>query len=490
VEDSAGGLPLWDSLTATPNPAKNRGPLTIAAVVKHATDLELRLDGADLGTFAVPDDGKVEHELPIVFEGQNGEHVVEAIARSPHGEAASSTLFSVDLSPGGQEHGEPYYDQEPGAHSVAFGLARADDRLFTLGALDEGTGPELVLREHADDGQLLGKRTPKDWTTLDGLADAEVSGLGMDVLVTEWDDIILAANIIPEGETEARGYLAAITLQGDFLYEILLAPGEEVESLAYNSGVVVAAGRKKVAGGRTVAFMQAYETANGQPFWTPVFVDVPDWELPTDLRSARFHGVIFTNDGNVLGVGSTQLQKEGNDSTYPTRALFVRLSPTGELLGEPKIFSNEHFAAQTTALAATPFTGPGGYCWTGWTRPLEDFITPEMLVTYCQGESIVSRFSAWPNSAGLSIAYAPLTGQIHVGGYRSSPGTKGDAWVMSFDNGSEPLESPHGWSWVYDGPAHGFDEVTALACQTYNCDVLVVDNLFGESRIRLGRLSQ
>jgi hypothetical protein len=491
VEDSAGGPPQWDSLTATPGEVKLRGPLKISAVVRHATEVELRLDGASLGTFAVDGDGKVEHALPIASEGQDGEHVIEAVARSPHGETPNSVAFSVDLPPGGEEQGEPYYDQEPAAHSVAFGLARADDRLFTLGALDEGNGPQLVLREHADDGPLLGKRTLADWTTLDGLVGAEVGALGMDVLVTEWDDIIVAANLVPAGESESRGYLTAISLTGDVLHETLLAPGEEVEALAYNSGLVVAAGRKKVAGGRTVAMVRAYETANGQPFWEPVLVDVPDFQgPPDDPRSARFHDVIFTNDGNVLAVGSTQVKNEGNDTVDPTRALFVRLSPTGELLGDPEIFTDEHFAVQTAALAATQFTGLDGFCWTGWTRTYEKVFTPEMLVTYCQGESIVSRFSAWPNSAGLSVAYTPLTKRIHVGGYRASPTAKGNAFVMSFANGSEPLESPHGWSWEYDGPAHGFDEVTALACQTYDCDVLAVDDLLGESRVRLGRLSQ
>ncbi|MBL9105282.1 MAG: hypothetical protein JNL82_30325 [Myxococcales bacterium] len=491
LEDSAGGPPQWDSLTATPGEVKLRGPLKISAVVRHATEVELRLDGASLGTFAVEGDGKVEHALPIASEGQDGEHMIEAVARSPHGETPNSVAFSVDLPPGGEEQGEPYYDQEPAAHSVAFGLARADDRLFTLGALDEGNGTQLVLREHADDGPLLGKRTLADWTTLDGLVSAEVGPLGMDVLVTEWDDIIVAANLVPAGESESRGYLAAISLTGDVLHETLLAPGEEVEALAYNSGLVVAAGRKKVAGGRTVAMVRAYETANGLPFWEPVLVDVPDPEPPpSELRSARFHDVIFTNDGNVLAVGSTQLTRQVEQKTDPTRALFVRLSPTGELLGEPEIFTDEHFAAQTAALAAAPFSGPDGFCWTGWTRAHEDFLTPEMLVTYCQGESVVSRFSALSNSAGLSIAYTPLTKRIHVGGYRTSPGVKGNAWVMSFANGSEPLESPHGWSWEYDGAAHGFDEVTALACQTYDCDVLSVDDLLGESRVRLGRLSQ
>jgi hypothetical protein len=128
-----------------------------------------------------------------------------------------------------------------------------------------------------------------------------------------------------------------------------------------------------------------------------------------------------------------------------------------------------------------------GFCWTGHSRG--DVFAPEVMVAECRGETHMQRISAdWHNSAGLAIAYTPVTGRVIVGGYRS--GTSGNGWVMSFADSFAPLESPNGWKYEYDGPAGGFDEVTALACQTYECDVLLVSDLFGASRVRLARVNQ
>lgn len=475
--------PTWLSLTATPDPVMERGPLQIEAVTEHAAAIELWLDGVSLGLF-IPEDGKVTHEVPIVFDGQDGEHVVDALASSPIGTAPDQVLFSVDLPPGGQDVMVPWLDQDAAEFSAAFSMARHGSRLVTVGILDLGDGWRLVLREHGAAGDLVGQRTLAGWTKRDDLLTAEVSGFGTGAAFDEVGNVYVAANVTPSGQTEPRGYLVGLTTEGGVIFpEILLAPGEEIEEIVVRDGRVILVGRKKVAGGRTVAVVWAFDTNTGLQAWAPILVDVPDNQDPK-ARSARFHGVTFTNDGNLLAAGSTQVKGDNNEK--PTRALFLRVSPTGLQLGEPEVFGDQDFALQTAALAVAAFTGPDGFCFTGWTR--DDDFDPELMVTYCRGESIVSRFTtAWKNSAGLSIAYTPLTRRIIVGGYRSG---LGDGWVISFAEGGAPLESPHGWSWDYDSPAGGVDRVTAVACQTYDCDVLTVSDLLGDSQVRLGRLNQ
>lgn len=488
VEDSADDPPpTWQSLVTTPEgPITARGPVTIEAVVEHAATVELRLDGELLGVFE-PVDGMVELAVPVVSEGHDGEHVVDAVASSPVGVSPRSVKFTVDLPPGGQEVAVPWVDQEEATFSGAFAMVQAGDRVVTLGALDGGNGSRLVLREHGPSGALLGKRVLGDWTVREDLAGAKVHGFDMALAADAAGGVFVAANLVLDGEAEPRGYLAGLSAEGVTIFpEVLLAPGEEIAGIAVHDGKVFAVGRKAVNGGRTVAAAWAFDAASGAPAWAPVQVDVPDPEQPGKPRSARFHAVAVTNDGNLLAVGSTQPEPGTNP---PTSALFVRLNPTGLLLGEPEVFSDQYFFLQTAALAVTAFTGPGGYCWTGWTRD-GDF-DPEMMVTHCVGETIVSRFTTdWPNSAGLAIAYTPLTGRVVVGGHRSLPGELMNGWVIAFADGDSPLASPHGWTWEYDSPVGGVDRVTAVGCGTYDCDVLAVSDLFGDSRVRLGRLNQ
>lgn len=489
VEDLPGeSPPSWVSLTVTPSPVEIRGPLTIEAVTEHAAAVELRLDGVSLGVFA-PVDGKVEHELPIVSDGQDGHHVVDAIAASFVGEAPRSVEFDVDVPPGGQDMQVPWFDQEGGAVSAAFGMARHGDRLVTLGILDGG-GWRVVLREHGATGELLGKRMLADWTERNDLLTATVSGFEMGLTFDEEGDLHVAANVVPAGQIKPRGYLVGLTAEGATAFpEVLLAPGEEIAGVVVRDGVIVAVGRKEVAGGRTVAAAWGFDAETGAPAWAPVLVDVPEALELNFPRSARFYGAAFTNDGNLIIAGSTQLENKLNKSQPFTRALFVRLNPDGLQLGEPEIFDDQYFFRQTAALAVSAFTGPDGICWTGWTRD-GDF-EPEMMVTDCRGETVVSRFtSAWQHSAGLAIAHTPLTGRVVVGGYRSLPGELNNGWVISFADGQSQLESPNGWTWEYSSAVGGIDRVTAVACQTYECDVLAVSDLLGSSQVRLGRVNQ
>jgi hypothetical protein len=486
-EDSAGEpAPAWVSLSATPSPVQERGPLVITAVTAHATEVALTLDGEALGVFA-PQAGVVVHEVPIACDGQDGPHQIAAVARSAVGEAPAFLPFTVDLPPGGQDVEVPWLDQDAAAFSGAFALARDGERVVTLGLLDSGDGWRLVLREHGSHGALLGKRALADWTAREDLLTAAIGGIGMGAAFGADGQLFVAANLTLADESVVRGYLAGLSPQGETIFpEVLLAQGEVIEGIFARDGVVVAVGHKQVAGGRTVAAMWAFNTTTGKPVWAPVLVEAPqDDGMQSPPLSARFQAVTFTNDGNLLAAGSLQDGVSLIEVTW--RALFVRVSPNGLKLGEPEVFDDPGFYEQTMALAVAPFTGPDGFCWTGHSRG--DVFDPEVMVAECRGETHMQRISAdWHNSAGLAIAYTPVTGRVIVGGYRS--GTSGNGWVMSFADSFAPLESPHGWKYEYDSPAGGFDEVTALACQTYECDVLLVSDLFGASRVRLARVNQ
>ena len=471
-----------------PTPVLQRGPIQIEAVTTHATAIELFLDGVSLGVFA-PQDGKVVHEVPIVFDGQDGDHVVDAIARSPIGEVPDSALFHVDVPPGGQDVIVPWFDQEEAKFSAAFAMARHGSRLVTLGSLDLGGGWRPVLREHGEAGELLGKRMLADWTERDDLLTAAASGFGMAVAFDDAGNLYMTANLVPAGQMKPRGYLAGLTPQGATIFpEVLLAPGEEIEKIVVRDGKIIVVGSREVADERTVAAMWAFEAATGKQAWAPILVDAPDWTLDNKLvMSARFHAVTFTNDGNLLVAGMTEDGLDVDNTT--NRAMFLRANSLGQQLDSPEVFSDQYFFLQTAALAVTAYTGPDGYCWTGWTK--DGDLDPEMMVTHCVGESVVSKFtSEWKNSAGLAIEYTPLTGRIIVGGYRSWPGVLNNGWVMSFADSLAELESPHGWAWEFDSVVGGMDRVMAVGCQTYECDVLGVSDLLGSSQVRLGRINQ
>ncbi len=487
VEDSAGDPPpLWKSLIV-PTPVLQRGPLQIEAVTEYATAVELFLDGVSLGVFA-PQDGKVVHELPIVFDGQDGDHMIDAVASSLVGEAQASAPFHVDLPPGGQEVIVPWLDKEEAKFSAAFAMARYGNRLVTLGSLDHGSGWRPVLREHGEAGELLGKRMLADWTERDDLLMAAASGFVMAVAFDDAGNLYVAVNLVPAGQTKPRGYLAGLTPQGTTIFpEVLLAPGEEIEKIVVRDGEIIVVGRREVADERTVAAMWGVNAATGKQAWAPVLVDAPDWIMDGKLVSARFHAVTFTNDGNLIAVGAAE--EFISNVKNRKHAMFVRANALGQQLASSAIFSDQYFFLQTAALAVTAFTGPEGFCWTGWTKD-GDF-DPEMMVTHCEGETVVSKFTTdWKNSAGLAIEYMPLTGRIIVGGYRSWPGMFNNGWVMSFADSQAELESPHGWAWQFDSPVGGLDRVTAVTCQTYECDVLGVSDLLGSSQLRLGRLNQ
>lgn len=485
VADSAGDPPpAWLSLTARPGSVKESGPLTIEAHTTHTQTLELRVDGVSRGVFA-PVDGVVKHQVSIVFDGQDGEYTVEGIARSPVGEAATQTAFTVDLPPGGQDVEIPWFDQDAGSFSAMFSLARHDDLVVTVGALDTGSGRRPVLRKHNIFNKQAGFWHLSDWTDRPDLMAARSAGFGTGLALGADAEIFLVLNLLV-GDDAPRGYLAALTQQSHTIFpEILLAEGEEIEEIVVRGKLIVAVGRKTLAGGRTAAMIWAFDAETGAPAWPPVQIDAPGWSPDQPLpKNARFHGVTFTNDGNLLAVGSTQTPEQ--TESVQTRALLVRLSPTGLQLGDPEVFDDEYFFLQTEALAVTAFTGPDGYCWTGWTR--NDAFDPEVMVTDCRGETLLSRFASdWKNSAGLTIAYTPLTGRVIVGGYRNGVH---DAVAISFEAGDLPFESELGWTYAYASPTGGLDRVTALACQTYECDVLIASDLLGTPQVRLARINQ
>jgi hypothetical protein len=487
VADSAGDPPpAWLSLTARPGLVKERGPLMLEAHTTHATAIELRVDGVSRGVFA-PVDGIIKHQVSIVFDGQNGEHTVEGVARSPLGEATDQTVFTVDLPPGGQDVAIPWFDQDGGSFNAAFALARHDDLVVTLGALDTGSGRRPVLRKHDADNKQTAFWRLSDWTDRPELVPARNSGFGTGLALNADGEIFLAMNLLV-GDDAPRGYLAGLTQQSHTIFpEILLAEGEEIEELVVRGNLIIAVGRKEIEDSRTAAMIWAFDATTGDPAWAPVQIDAPGWDPDQSMpMNARFHGVTFTNDGNLLAAGSTQVSVISQAIQVHTRALLVRVSPTGLQLGEPEVFGDEYFFLQTEALAVTAFTGPNGYCWTGTTR--NDAVDPEVMVTDCRGETLLSRFASdWSNSAGLTIAYTPLTGRVLVGGYRHG---LHDAVVISFDAGDLPFESNLGWMYAYASPGGGLDRVTALACQIYDCDVLIASDLLGAPQVRISRVNQ
>jgi hypothetical protein len=489
VVDSAGDPPpVWDWLLTHPiSRVLERGPLEISAHAVFAESIELRLNGVSLGVFPAGDEVVVRHEVPIVYDGQDGELTIEGIARSPSGEAKQQIVVEVDLPPGGQDVVTPWLSSEVAPFNAAFALARDGDLVVTLGALYMESARRPVLRKFGADNELILKWRLADWTDRAELVPARVDGFGMGLAFGTDGVMFLAMNLAVEDE-EPRGYLAGLTQAGINVFpEVLLAEGEEIEEIVVGEEVIVAVGRKAVPGGRTVAMAWGFDAVTGEQVWAPVKVDVPDPGVNEVMpRSARFHGVTFTYDGNLLAVGSTQVKGGGQDKPVQTRALLVRLSPAGLQLGEPEIYGDQHFFVQTEALAVSPFDSEDGFCWTGWTRN-GDF-DPELMVVDCRGESLVSWFSSeWANSAGLTIAYTPLTGRAIVGGYRNGAH---DAVAIAIEGTGVPFESALGWTYAYDSPTGGLDRVTALACQTYECDVLIASDLLGAPQVRVGRVNQ
>jgi hypothetical protein len=493
--DSVGELPsppVWGWLTTEPHlRVLERGPLEISAYAVGAETMEVRLDGVSLGVVATDDDVVVRHEVPIVFDGQDGEHTIEGIARSPYGEARQQIVVTVDLPPGGQDVEIPWLGPQQAIFDASFALARNGEEVVVLGARDLSDGWDPLLRRlDADPSNLEGWRL-RDWTQDWKLMDARAADFGMGMASGADGVYFLAMNLIEVAQSqEPRGYLVGLKLNREdgllvpVVPEVLLEEGELIEEIAVNDELLVGVGRETVAGGRTVAVVWGFDAVTGEPAWPPVTVDVPNPAASDKPRSARFDGVTFTNDGNLLVVGSTQVPAPAAESA--TRALLTRLSPEGLLLGEPEIFGDQRFLLQTAALAVSAFDSEDGYCWTGWTR--DDDLDPERMVTECRGETQVSRFASdWTNSAGLTIAYTPLTGRIIVGGYRNG---LHDAVVISFEGTHIQSETVLGWTYEYASPAGGLDQVTALACQTYECDVLINSDLIGKPQVRVSRVNQ
>src|SRR5688572_25038299 len=119
-----------------------------------AETIELWLDGVSLGT-SWAHDVVVTREVPIVFDGQNGEHLLKGVAVSPLGQTEIQQAFWVDLPPGGQDVAIPWLSSEVAAFNAAFALARDGDLVVTLGALYMESALRPVLRKFDADNELI-----------------------------------------------------------------------------------------------------------------------------------------------------------------------------------------------------------------------------------------------------------------------------------------------------------------------------------------------
>ncbi|MFY0531462.1 hypothetical protein [Nannocystis pusilla] len=340
-------------------------------------------------------------------------------------------------------------------------MAQLGGLALSAGVALDGLQVLGVLRRFDKAGKWFG--VPGAWskphTTWTGIETLKPESLGPSALAVDAEGfIVLAGTAIMLGEP--RMYVARFTGDGALVWELLHNPGTEARGVGvmpdgtiYVTGAILT-GKMPESWDMATWVYGPDKTAHG--------VDVFREEMFDQLNilSERGRGVAVLKDGRVAVVGTRQIWDD-NDPEPRSRGVVLLYEAHAIRVGE---WSSAGSLAKHDALLAVAATDDGlATC--GYVQEEADQKT-QFALRWFDGalQEQTPRVVTSVGAASCNAVGYTREGRTIAGGSIAETGFGANAWIFAVEDAASPLD-------VYlklDGPTHGDDHVTALACD-YTC---------------------